>query len=381
MHASVASLLAVAGAAQATCTFHWKASEGNTCNSMANDWNVPVQTFIRWNEGAVGSDCARGISPGSIYCVEWANEAAASASAPAASMATSIRDSQYAPPSVTSQPAPVQDGIAADCDKWYRAQRGDTCQGIVDRFGGGLTVPDFEAWNPAVKPDCSALLATYYYCIARKPAPTKPTQPQAIATPQPYFSDMTRSCNKFYRAAKGDTCDSISDKFQGLSVPDFQNWNPSVRADCTGIIATYYYCVGSYTSRDPIAPSGTSSVFSLASAASSLTPSSVSSSSPSPLVQSSSVLSSASTPSPATPAGTTPARSTLAKTTKNQTPSPSATPPSSALASAAAAKGAVPVPTQSGLTRQCKEYYKVKEGDFCYKLTKQYNHRFTVDQL
>lgn len=386
MHTSVASLLAVAGAAQATCTFHWKASEGNTCSSMANDWNVPVQSFIRWNEGAVGAGCARGISPGSIYCVEWANEAMPSgAAAPDAADAPTNRDGQAAPPTVTYQPAPVQDGIAQDCGKWYRAQRGDTCQGIVDKFGGSLTVPDFEAWNPAVKPDCSALLATYYYCIAKRPTPPKqPSQQQPqqpIATPQPYFNDMTRSCDKFYRAAKGDTCDSIADKFQGLSVGDFQSWNPSVRPDCTGIIATYYYCVGSYGSRNPV--SGTSTVSFLAA------PSSSVSLSPSSQLQPSVALASAPASAPALASGAstptptpTPLKTTMATMKKGKPAASHLAGPSFPASSAAvAAVRGVPVPTQSGLTRECKEYYKVQEGDFCLKLTEKYNNSFTVDQL
>jgi LysM repeat protein len=54
---------------------------------------------------------------------------------------------------------------------------------------------------------------------------------------------MASNCDAFYYVEKGDTCPSITSAY-GISTADFIKWNPSVSADCTGLWASYYMCVG-----------------------------------------------------------------------------------------------------------------------------------------
>lgn len=47
--------------------------------------------------------------------------------------------------STTGAPGPTQTGIVANCQAWYA---NDTCAAIAS--ANGITVSQFEAWNPAV---------------------------------------------------------------------------------------------------------------------------------------------------------------------------------------------------------------------------------------
>lgn len=61
-----------------------------------------------------------------------------------------------APPTVSAKPllssrqapTPVQDGIAADCDKWHQVKSGEGCLAIVQ--ANEISLADFLKWNPAL---------------------------------------------------------------------------------------------------------------------------------------------------------------------------------------------------------------------------------------
>lgn len=98
---------------------------------------VTQEKFFSWNPYLHGN--CDGLWEGYYYCV-MAFEA----------------DDLPMPATVTTQPAPVQTGIRADCKAWYMMTGSDTCELIASIFGT-FSAADFIAWNPAVKKDCSGL--------------------------------------------------------------------------------------------------------------------------------------------------------------------------------------------------------------------------------
>ncbi|GAA83940.1 class V chitinase [Aspergillus luchuensis IFO 4308] len=63
--------------------------------------------------------------------------------------------------SVVTTPTAVQTGIASDCTEFYYAVQGDTCATIAAAYG--ITLAEFNEWNPAVGTDCAGLWAKEYY--------------------------------------------------------------------------------------------------------------------------------------------------------------------------------------------------------------------------
>ncbi|KAF2817301.1 uncharacterized protein BDZ99DRAFT_565066 [Mytilinidion resinicola] len=102
------------------------------------------------------------------------------------------------------------------------------------------------------------LLATV--CLAdprfhRRDDPTStPTPTAAITTsanaavtaipaiPSPTQPGLSSSCISFYKVQPSDTCLSIAARYS-ISFAEFYFWNPSVGADCSGILAGYWVCV------------------------------------------------------------------------------------------------------------------------------------------
>lgn len=60
-------------------------------------------------------------------------------------------------------PYPVQTGMIATCDEFYKIIAGDSCVNIANAYG--IPLASFYAWNPTVKTDCSGLQASEYVCV------------------------------------------------------------------------------------------------------------------------------------------------------------------------------------------------------------------------
>lgn len=110
--------------------------------------------------------------------------------------------------------------------------------------------------NPLVKDDCSGMKIGNSYCVEVNyglPRSTTTQQPTAVptatstgngvTTPTPTQPNMVDNCNKFYFVKEGDNCADIASA-NGISVEDFSRWNPKVGAQCTGLWAKTYACVG-----------------------------------------------------------------------------------------------------------------------------------------
>lgn len=136
----------------ADCTDFYFAVRGDTCDKIVSSYGgaFTLADFYKWNP-AVGNDCA-GLWASTYYCV----------GAPKATTTTAAEPGPTAP----AGPSPTQDGIVAGCQRYHQAVSGDTCQGIVDRYGT-FSLTQFYGWNPAVGSGCSGLWLGYYYCIGK----------------------------------------------------------------------------------------------------------------------------------------------------------------------------------------------------------------------
>ncbi|KAL6915568.1 hypothetical protein FSST1_007063 [Fusarium sambucinum] len=92
-------------------------------------------------------------------------------------------------------------------------------------------------WNPGLRPDCSNFLLGWSYCVETKdepvvtniPSKTTPSgnsRTKGIQTHSPTQPDMVNNC---------DTFDFVKKQLV--------TWNPSIKADCTGLWSNVLVCV------------------------------------------------------------------------------------------------------------------------------------------
>ena len=213
---TIAIALTGANLASAGCTFRWWAEEGDTCASMASNWEVTRADFIKWNP-SVGADCANGLITDKAYCVEFKE------GAEEPTKTTSVQ-----PTYTGGRPRPTQPGMTEDCNDYYNAKQGDTCGKIVDLYEGAFSLQEFYKWNPAVKDDCIMLFAGYWYCVSVRDADTTTINPPATTTmatttkpttttmppkPSPTQAGLTEDCKEFYKVEAGDYCYKILEKY------------------------------------------------------------------------------------------------------------------------------------------------------------------------
>ncbi|KAH8698612.1 hypothetical protein BGW36DRAFT_148853 [Talaromyces proteolyticus] len=132
-------------------------------------------------------------------------------------------------------PSPTQSGLTSNCDAFYFVESGDYCAAIVSKFGN-FTLDQFYIWNPAVKSDCSNLLAGYYVCVGISASTPSPI-------PSPTQTGIASNCNDYYKVQSGDTCVGIANDNK-ISLSEFYSWNPAVGSSCQVLLTGYYVCVG-----------------------------------------------------------------------------------------------------------------------------------------
>ncbi|EFQ99447.1 LysM domain-containing protein [Nannizzia gypsea CBS 118893] len=241
-----------------TCAKFYQAVSGDTCDKIVIKYGTfTLKNFVTWNP-AVKGDCS-GLWAGYYYCVGVPGT-------PTAPPSTTMPPTPTAP----SGPSPTQGGIIATCRQWYKAESGDTCLKIVDKYRT-FSLAQFQSWNPAVGSDCTGLWAGYYYCIGIPGTPTQPTststsRPPTTTTPSgpsPTQPGIISTCNRFHQAVAGDSCYVIANKYGTFTVEQFIKWNPAVNSDCSALFLGYYYCIGipgtptsKPTSKPPTTPTG-----------------------------------------------------------------------------------------------------------------------------
>ncbi|KAK1711770.1 hypothetical protein BDP67DRAFT_468696, partial [Colletotrichum lupini] len=132
-------------------------------------------------------------------------------------------------------------------DHHHQAVSGDTCQGIVNKYGT-FDLNQFYGWNPAVGNTCSGLWLGYYYCIgtltttSTTAAPAPPAETCNPSAPTPTQPSAICGCKKWHLIGSGNTCDAITKQY-GVTLSDFTSWTPSVGSTCTRLWLGYYVCV------------------------------------------------------------------------------------------------------------------------------------------
>ncbi|KAL5316128.1 hypothetical protein ACEPPN_017006 [Leptodophora sp. 'Broadleaf-Isolate-01'] len=258
---SAANVGAAAAVVKRDCSFTWAAGSGDTCQSMAVSWGLTQAQFISYNPGVV----CTALVVGKEYCVEWMGAAPGTTTTTKPVTTSSITSTSKIVTTTTSTapsgPSPTQDGIVGDCQKFHLATSGDTCGGIVSKYGG-FTLQQFYSWNPAVGNDCSGLWLGYYYCVAVTGTPTSTspavTTTAAPAGPSPTQDGIVADCKKYHIAVSGDTCQKIVDTYKTFSLTQFYSWNPAVGTDCSGLWLGYNYCIAITGTPTTIPPTTTS---------------------------------------------------------------------------------------------------------------------------
>lgn len=142
-----------------------------------------------------------------------------------------------------------------NCDAFYLVKAGDSCAGIASAHG--ISLAQFQAWNPSAGTTCSGLWADAYACVSIIGVDATPTTTQTgngVATPAPTQSGMVSNCNKFHFVEAGQTCSTIASSY-GIGLRQFTEWNPAAKSDCSGLWAS--------TVREPSTPKIQASAFSI----------------------------------------------------------------------------------------------------------------------
>lgn len=171
--------------------------------------------------------------------------------------------------------------------------------------------------------------------INTPPSTTKPAN--GISTPMPIQSGLVSNCDDFYLVKSGDICYNIAQTY-GITLEQLYAWNPAVGNGCGALWPTYYICV-SIISVQP---------------------------SKSTLVTSAKATSSYVLPQPC-----------WFDVSKGQYICDGSSPPTKTSAKPTTTKAgngiATPTPVQTGMTGNCKKFYKVVSGDGCWAIANNNN--------
>ncbi|PNY28156.1 LysM domain-containing protein [Tolypocladium capitatum] len=176
------------------CTGWVQQSYGLTCATIEKFYGMSTAQFEAWvsylsSDSAhcvtqLGSGC--NLIQGLYYCIQvnYVSISFLSTSPPTATPTKSSAITTTSAGNGITTPTPTQSGITNDCTTFYKVQSGDTCHGIVDKYGTFI-LADFSKWNPAVGADCGTLWTGYYVCVGvpgtptTKPLPAGPSPTQA----------------------------------------------------------------------------------------------------------------------------------------------------------------------------------------------------------
>ncbi|KAK3897303.1 LysM domain-containing protein [Staphylotrichum tortipilum] len=237
--------------ATSACTWWYDNDGGMSCPDLMSLFAITPAQFASWNP-SVTQSCGN-FQKGFSYCVE--GPAAAVPSKTSVSSSTRLT----VPPTTTTTkppgngietPTPIQNGMVGNCKAFHFVEEDQTCSDVLAK--NGITIAQLFAWNPSVKADCSGLWARVFVCVSvigdTPPTPTTATLPttttrgNGITTPTPIQDGMIGNCRTFYYVNDGQTCSDVLAK-NGITLAQLFAWNPSVKADCSGLWVRVYVCV------------------------------------------------------------------------------------------------------------------------------------------
>ncbi|KAH6980184.1 hypothetical protein EDB82DRAFT_560119 [Fusarium venenatum] len=194
------------------CQFWWDNDGSVSCKEMPKAFKISLEDWLRWNPSWT-KDCGNYIT-GRSYCIEGPEGPQPTTTTPPPLTTTN--------PTGVVIPSPVQSRIVKNCNKFHKAEKGQTCDNIANKLG--ISEDDIKKWNPEVRSDCTGIWAHIYVCIgvigesAPTPSSTTTTTGNGVSTPLPTQTGMVNNCSHFYK------------------------WNPAVGSDCTDIWAGTWLC-------------------------------------------------------------------------------------------------------------------------------------------
>ncbi|KAH6838559.1 hypothetical protein B0I37DRAFT_409109 [Chaetomium sp. MPI-CAGE-AT-0009] len=269
--------------------------EGDDCSTIEKQYDITADQFFEWNP-AVSKDCITNFWLKSSYCVGINKDVSPSSSSTKGSTRTTTSSASSSTRSVVTTTSPystrnpvtsynesapytatafppqhTQPGQPANCNRWHWAAPGESCEGIVNLYGARLTEEQLHEYNPTLGEDCSGLYFGWYICIgvqsqssssigwytsqdgnASIPEPTEFVRPPATYvqnfTAQPQQSGIPTSCQNFYQAESGDTCNTVLGIYNYITKDQFFAWNPALSENCNGLLLGVYYCVANFAS-------------------------------------------------------------------------------------------------------------------------------------
>ncbi|KFY05463.1 hypothetical protein V492_08531 [Pseudogymnoascus sp. VKM F-4246] len=278
--------------------WHTVVSGVDNCYSIQQEYGITAAEFLEWNP-AVSSDCLTNFWPDYAYCVGVNPDATSTSSSTiptstssrsgtTTSEATSVPTSQINTTTVpystrypiTSYnlttttiatafpPAHTLGGQPSYCNRWHLVVTGDSCTTIVYEYGNRLTLDQLHEYNPTLGDDCGGLYLGWFICVGIQPQtsislgwstsptdvvvpdptsytpPVYSTVPDFTATPQQ--TGIPSSCQNFYEAQAGDTCNEILNEYGYITRDQFFSWNPALAGNCDGLWGGYFYCVANF---------------------------------------------------------------------------------------------------------------------------------------
>ncbi|KAJ5165060.1 uncharacterized protein N7500_006890 [Penicillium coprophilum] len=132
------------------------------------------------------------------------------------------------------------------CTWWWDNDGSIACENIPSAWG--ISLADFRRWNPSITETCGNLLADRSYCVEAygEPAPTTsaPTTTTTAGAPGPTQPGQIDSCNRWDLVESGNTCDTFTNKYPGLTRQLLVEWNSEIGAQCQYLWVDYYICTG-----------------------------------------------------------------------------------------------------------------------------------------
>ncbi|KKK20317.1 hypothetical protein AOCH_002249, partial [Aspergillus ochraceoroseus] len=177
-------------------------------------------------------------------------------------------------------PTKTQAGQPSTCNKWHLVRVGDTCDTIQARYVAWVSFEELLQWNPGLAEDCQFPFVGWWVCVGTQPqtslsfdyptsgpviipeptihTPMPTSIPGSEFTASPTQSGLVSGCQGFHYATAGDSCSRILAEYDFLTEKQLHQWNPDLKADCSGLHASYYYCVAAFSTGDvPMPPTVT----------------------------------------------------------------------------------------------------------------------------
>lgn len=236
------------------CYFDLPAESGETCEILASSWGISVDEFININPGVTCPD----LEAGKSYCVVGEYTPDEPTTAPTqpepptptttnpptttAQQPTTVQTSTTTTAAPDPGVSPIMPGAAANCDRYYKVESGDSCDVVASK--NGITVAQLKSWNTEINDSCSNLWLDYYICTrvpgATVPPPTTTASPSE-PTVSPIMPGADASCDRYYKIQSGDNCDVVASK-NGITVAQLKSWNAEINSACSNLWLDYYVC-------------------------------------------------------------------------------------------------------------------------------------------